>query len=643
MTQVIKQDMERVITDSISHLQKLQAQDGSFLGNASADSVNFSNPKTHPTAFFTSLIVSCLQEIPEASAINAAAIKFILSARSKNGSWNYWLPGSRDAKTRPYPDDFDDTACALAAIAADDASRIEGEMLGTFARQLISQESAIGGPYTTWLIDATADEQWKDIDIAVNANIGYVLAARDALPEGLMTYITNAIRNESVESKYYFTAIPVLYFISRWYKGEAEPELADLIIKAVKKLDLDNPLHISMLISSCCRLGLQRDAQLLVGILLKQKQGPGWKACTLYYEPPINGVLQYAGSESLTTAFALEAIQTYFKSDAPSETKEIVDNVKPASFSVEGLESNFAKRYTEILNQLLAKDSAGMIARIASITEQSTGRSCAKTSTVLLNRASLHGWASYTIFDDILDEDSSAALLPMATFMLRRTVSDFQAAVPASTGFHAYVAATLDVVDQANAWEMECARFKNIDDVLTIHKLPVYGGLDQLRNRSLGHILASTAVLLLQGYKLKSINHRRMTEFFKHYLIARQLNDDAHDWILDLKRGQLNYVVTNLLASYFNKSDNIRIDFSDVKSMQRMKVYYWTNIIPSVVNEIKQNVLLAHKNLDACTAIADKRYFKKCLSQLEKSAQAAMKKRDETKSFIAGFTDDRQQ
>lgn len=34
---------------------------------------------------------------------------------------------------------------------------------------------------------------------------------------------------------------------------------------------------------------------------------------------------------------------------------------------------------------------------------------------------------------------------------------------------------------------------------------------------------------------------------FRHYLIARQLNDDLHDWYEDVQAGQASYVVTAIL------------------------------------------------------------------------------------------------
>jgi hypothetical protein len=36
---------------------------------------------------------------------------------------------------------------------------------------------------------------------------------------------------------------------------------------------------------------------------------------------------------------------------------------------------------------------------------------------------------------------------------------------------------------------------------------------------------------------------------FRHYLIARQLNDDMHDWAKDMQAGQASYVVTAILRS----------------------------------------------------------------------------------------------
>ena len=52
----------------------------------------------------------------------------MLSQKSEYWSWNYWKRDSEDAINFPYPDDLDDTFCALATLAHYDKRMITGDI-----------------------------------------------------------------------------------------------------------------------------------------------------------------------------------------------------------------------------------------------------------------------------------------------------------------------------------------------------------------------------------------------------------------------------------------------------------------------------------------------------------------------------------
>ena len=102
-----------------------------------------------------------------------------------------------------------------------------------------------------------------------------------------------------------------------------------------------------------------------------------------------------------------------------------------------------------------------------------------------LNLGSLHGWLAYTLYDNIMDGDSSAANLPLANIALRRSHDHFLNAF-SGCRLKQLVRQTFDKMDIANDWEVHNARCG-----LVVRKLPDYKELQVLAQRSMGHSLAA--------------------------------------------------------------------------------------------------------------------------------------------------------
>src|SRR3989344_5315036 len=112
---------DKNINESIKFLLKNQKDNGSFLSLTSLSPDNFKNAHECQSVFSTALILSCLNALDgnnsrELLGIKQKAANFLLSQKSSNWSFNYWARGSRQAEEMPYPDDLDDTACALSAL-----------------------------------------------------------------------------------------------------------------------------------------------------------------------------------------------------------------------------------------------------------------------------------------------------------------------------------------------------------------------------------------------------------------------------------------------------------------------------------------------------------------------------------------------
>jgi hypothetical protein len=163
-----------------------------------------------------------------------------------------------------------------------------------------------------------------------------------------------------------------------------------------------------------------------------------------------------------------------------------------------------------------------------------------------LGIANVYCWLSYMTYDHMLDDGKGIELLPLANIAQRKALSHYRSCVPEAESL---VEATFTHMDQANAWEQAHARATVHDGVLSIARLPDYGNGHHLAVRSFAHVLGPLLIAIGAGHQLRSEPLQTLRTAFLHYLIARQLNDDAHDWQDDIASGQLTFVVTRLLRA----------------------------------------------------------------------------------------------
>src|SRR5207302_1646631 len=110
-------------------------------------------------------------------------------------------------------------------------------------------------------------------------------------------------------------------------------------------------------------------------------------------------------------------------------------------------------------------------------------------------------------------------------------------------------------------------------------KIPDYKNYKQLAQKSLGHGLGPFAVLFSLGYRKNSPEIKNLLLFFTHYLIARQLNDDAHDWEKDLQLGHINAVCALIVKRYQTK-EHLSLPYDQV--VPQLQQVFWDEIIEDV-------------------------------------------------------------
>ncbi len=631
--------MVKAIERAVAYLHKTQSSDGGFLGLASAHPDDFAAAHHHPTVFFSALILECLADVPQGQSVRDNLARFLLRHKSETWSWNYWVRGEVAAKLRAYPDDLDDTACALAALYHHDPRLVDGAVQAHLASQLIAAEVKPGGPYRTWLVGSTASEVWRDVDVAVNANIGYLLSLLGVELPGLEGYITGRLEGEGLASTYYVGTAPTLYFVARWYRGVARKELSRLITtQLAAKEHYTNSLMQAMLITAALRVGIEpgRLRTAVERLISCQGDEGGWPATALYYEPPVDGALYYAGSSALTTAFCLEALGSYKRSLVVVRQPGQTDQMKVMAGALErsNLISHYElrRRFRTQIRQLAAHDHDRQITAIATTTALALGVQLPASTLLKLNVASLSGWVAYTIYDDFLDGEGRPSLLGAANVALRQTLQSFLSALPKDALFQQAVSTALDRVDGANTWEVVRARASVQRGVVRIKRLPDYGDYAQLAERSWGHTLAATGVMRAAGYLPEGPEIMHLEEFFRHFLIARQLNDDAHDWEEDLSRGHLTAAVTLLL-----RVEGMPCIIDLASQREGLRLRFWEETITLITSLIKHHAMLARRALVKCVPLRHTEEFERLIAALERSAQRALVGRDEAQKFIATY------
>jgi hypothetical protein len=630
---------------ALSFLLSEQTSRGSFISYTSLDQSDFTSAEKLPAVFLSILILECLNSVSESELVKKKLASYILQNKSPDWTWNYIERLQIKLTEQLYPDDLDDTACALGALSGYDPGLTDGSVIGKFARTLINTETRPGGPYNTWLIDTAKFPKWQDIDLTVNSNIAWFLATQGVKLESLNEYVDTLLAKEQLTSSYYPDRATIFYFISRWYEGKHKNKLRSWVTSEIDNVDSEtSDLLLALLLSSAIKLELPRPIldPIASRLINSQNRLGYWEAFGLFYDPTKKSGKHYGGSRSLTTAFVLEALSCYAKLPVvlmkrTAAKKSILRLPAGTRGDIEAIKSEKLRAsYRASLVSVIMQDKGQQITKMASITSAACQQEVSDATVSNLNLASLNGWLSYNIFDDILDGEGRPEQLAVANYASRTMLRHFNEALPAHPEFMKYVESCLTIMDEANLWEVCNARASVDGPRLIVTELPDYGSMKQLWQRSWGHSIASAGVLLKLGYDLTGKDQLKLQDFFRHFLIARQLNDDAHDWEMDLAAGHLSAVVVSLVKSYYPETKTILINLSD--DLGALQLQFWSNTIIEINSLIEHHTMLAAGALRNCSAIKDSAVFNSWLDSLTNASHLALEQKSQTEKFITGYS-----
>jgi hypothetical protein len=635
------------ITNGVTFLAKDQKKNGSFMCLVSEVFDEYQKAKSVPAIVPANIVLSSLIHLRETSVVKKVKDKvahFLLTQKGDHWSFNYWFKGYREYRDIPYPDDLDDTFCALSALYEYDAKLFDGKVMGKIVTMLTSAEEAPGGPYNMWLVPKSAWKNWHDIDLVVNSNIAFFLSLQDIHLPKLDQFIERSIEENDYEFPYN-TIYPGIYFISRFYNGKKASRMIKLILS---KMEPDgkweNPLRTALAISALLNLSNGSLSHLLqdsIDYLLKTQSKDGsWKPYSFFFQMRLQDKTLYAGSSSITTALCLEAINTYQnkfsqkidsmakieKEPKISEESIIYDAIKKRArkrFSHLGID--LRKQALRVLGDTLKGDIDGQIALLPLFFRKSIGslgKSISDECVVRLGLGTLYGWMAYTIYDDFLDKEGDVALLSVANISLRESCRIFDSVLPDNTMFSEFSHKIFDTIDSANTWEVVHCRSRDT--------MPDYGDYGKLAERSLGHALGPLSILFKLGYKEDSQEVQNLLDFFRHYLIARQLNDDAHDWQEDLDHGRINAVVPHIFHDLGSRKYSHNRDLEQI---------FWDKTILRVCRDISHHLLCARKSLKKISVLKDTAILAGLLTSIDHAVEQTLNSHKETNAFLGAYAE----
>lgn len=556
---VLTTQVDQAIARGIEYLSQQQQQSGGFLSQATTNTFDFSTARNYRTVFSCALILQNLSQLKVTQNITQLQhnlVVFLLSQRSKFWSWNYWDRESLEAKTHPYPDDLDDSCAVLAALWLTKPNLITGEVLAMNLRQLTEQETAVGGPYRTWLMKTQNNKVWDSVDLGVNLSIGYWLHLNGVTLPNLTRFFEQALMHHQLTTPYYPRPLPILFYTSRLLQNSAQQQLQREVVDHCKPA---SPLELALLLLINNNLNdalASADIDILQ-LTAAQNQDGSWPvACFYTGVHPDNTQQSWAGSKALTTSFALLALNKWAlqqqalraKNDSAAEKlqHQISDAVAERLKGLEGVLSEQVRYY---LKQVRNNDAKALITSMPWLCYRAIGAQAARLSPHilhLLSQANVCGWIAYTIYDAVLDTTDNLHALPLANCCLRELTRIYTTEFLETPAVATYFSHVMDRQEAAAAWEMAHYRF-NPATTNNQLQLPDFEDLRTTAERSLGQSLSSCSLLLLLGFTPESNLFKQMEQFFQHYLTARQLNDDAHDWEIDLAHGQITAVTSRLL------------------------------------------------------------------------------------------------
>lgn len=332
----LKRDIKNALKEGIHFLFARQKKSGEIPLWAARDPALEKGAREDHSLFATPNVLYSIKNIfsKEAESIKENALSFLLNEMDEIGFWKYWS----GYNTMPFeiPPDLDDIACNSAVLKKYHIAFPEN-------RDYINENRNPDGLYYTYLIPRTSMKNEcltvlrKDVsarsvinltltgapgetDLVVNTNVIWYLGESEATKRAVDTVKETILKHkEEGCSSYYPEALTLYYCIGRAYESSgisAFNSLVPVLKPRIKKAagpwgEFKNELYTALALSSLSVFKDSDNAFRRKGVrflLNEQRPDGSWPRYCWYVGPA-----PYYGSESLTTAFCLEALNRFMK------------------------------------------------------------------------------------------------------------------------------------------------------------------------------------------------------------------------------------------------------------------------------------------------------------------------------------------
>lgn len=259
------------------------------------------------------------------------------------------------------------------------------------------------------------------------------------------------------------------------------------------------------------------------------------------------------------------------------------------------------------------------------------------TETLLdLGTANVHTWTAYTVYDDFLDGAGQPAMMPVAHMAVREALRLYTSLMPTNRQLHEHIDSVYRTMDEANAWESAYGCCQIRPPYIIVGNHVEYGECNALADRSLAHTLGPMCVLALQGVSLQSEAARTIQQAFRQYLIARQLNDDAHDWAEDIQDGHVTYVVAATLRDMQLPPGRYVLE----RLLPAMQGCFWNKTSAAVSKKILRHIAAARAGFAKSKLFQEMHPLETLLYAIERSAKKAQHSQQQGQDFLQAFSQD---
>jgi hypothetical protein len=549
------------------------------------------------------------------------------------GSVNY---RDRSLSEPLVPDDLDDTALAFTAITIHSPKILTDQMLLSFIKILVENETQEGGPYYTWVVPKNIREDWNDVDPVVNMNIFRFLGMHDIHLESLERFLENIVTHD-LRSKYY-SALHINFFLSKWNHSTNQKQrlkkLANLYPQIVTSLDR------ALFITSYLNLNgdpnkISYDVKKISRLKLSDIDYDPF-----YIEEKDGESITYAGSKPLTVAHIVQALHLYEQSQEVSRSvyhssneNKLVQQVSQAVTKTIPCDTPKLHQQLSVATKKLERQpKAYEVFLLPLLWHRSLKKKYCGTFTeselISLCVVNVLGWIGFSIYDSIMDNEKKNTLLPLANICTRK-IPLLTAKLSLEKHSCDTIYQILNQIDLASLHEYENLKIPIHQGTIELpDKLPNYDNMKHLAHKSLGHAIGPIVITpSKQAY---------IEDFFINYLISRQLNDDAHDWFEDLKNGHLNPVSVKVLKQYLTftphvKNINLKLEQEVLRSI------YWHKTIDIIAAEIRYHAKLAREIAQKLNIFENQNLIERLLRPLEQSADQAITERNRMTKFLENY------